>query len=278
MSATAGTIFHGTRTPLTVWFTAAFHLVSSYGGLSAVQLQREMRLGSYQTAWAMLHRLRSVMVRHGRDRLDGLVAVGESVVERSRRDRGAHDPISEVRIAMAVELHSSGTLGGARLGVLNGTSALDRCQFLLDNIKCGSTVVIDQASYVAAARGLYTVRPGAEVTTPGSPVRTAPQIVDRVRTPVIRWLLDAARSSVSAEHLQSYLDEWAFRFNERHSNRGQLFHRLMSQSVDSGPIVYRDLRKVGRRSPLPRQRGTAPASATGRCLDVPWRRDNSLSL
>jgi hypothetical protein len=65
VSATAGTIFHGTRTPLTVWFSAAWHLTSGKGGISATELQREMQLGSYQTAWAMLHRYR---VGHGAPR------------------------------------------------------------------------------------------------------------------------------------------------------------------------------------------------------------------
>jgi len=78
VSAIAGTIFHGTHTPLTVWSAAAWHLVNSKLGISATHLQREMELGSYQTAWAMLHRYRSVMVRPGRDRLRGDVAVDES--------------------------------------------------------------------------------------------------------------------------------------------------------------------------------------------------------
>src|ERR1035437_2561881 len=56
VSATAGTIFHGTRTPLTVWFSAAWHLTSGKGGICATELQREMQLGSYQSTWAMLHR------------------------------------------------------------------------------------------------------------------------------------------------------------------------------------------------------------------------------
>jgi len=56
VSAIAGTIFHGTRTPLTVWFAAGWQLVGGKVGVSAIQLQRELRLGSYQTAWAMLHR------------------------------------------------------------------------------------------------------------------------------------------------------------------------------------------------------------------------------
>ena len=70
VSTTSQTIFHRTRTPLTVWFATAWLLTHGKTGVSATQVQREMELGSYQTAWAMLHRYRSVMVRPGRDRLD----------------------------------------------------------------------------------------------------------------------------------------------------------------------------------------------------------------
>ncbi|MGH3950805.1 MAG: transposase, partial [Pseudonocardiaceae bacterium] len=55
-SATAGTIFHGTRTPLTVWFAAAWLMVSQKHGISALGLKRVLGIGSEQTAWAMLHR------------------------------------------------------------------------------------------------------------------------------------------------------------------------------------------------------------------------------
>ena len=77
-SVTAGTVFDRTRTPLTVWFTACWLFATSKDGISALSLQRTLEIGSYQTAWAMLHRLRSVLVRPGRDRLAGVVEVDET--------------------------------------------------------------------------------------------------------------------------------------------------------------------------------------------------------
>ena len=70
-SVTAGTIFDRTRTPLTVWFNACWLFASGKDGIAALSLQRTLEIGSYQTAWAMLHRFRSVLVRPGRDRLSG---------------------------------------------------------------------------------------------------------------------------------------------------------------------------------------------------------------
>jgi len=79
-SATAGTIFDRTRTPLTVWFTACWLFATQKDGVSALSIQRALDIGSYQTAWAMLHRLRSVLVRPGRERLQGTVEVDETYI------------------------------------------------------------------------------------------------------------------------------------------------------------------------------------------------------
>ena len=77
---TAGTIFDWTRTPLTVWFTACWRFATQKDGISALSLQRSLEIGSYQTAWAMLDRLRSVLVRPGRNRLTGTVEVDETFI------------------------------------------------------------------------------------------------------------------------------------------------------------------------------------------------------
>lgn len=80
VSATAGTIFHRTRTPLTVWFEAAWLMMTAKNGVSALNLQRVLGLGSYQTAWAMAHHYRDVMVVPAREKLAGEVEVDETFI------------------------------------------------------------------------------------------------------------------------------------------------------------------------------------------------------
>jgi hypothetical protein len=92
VSATAGTIFHGTRTPLTVWFAAAWQMTSQKHGISAHGLKRVLGIGSEQTAWAMLHRYRTAMVRRGRDRLGTIVEVDETVIGGPSPDAGDAAP------------------------------------------------------------------------------------------------------------------------------------------------------------------------------------------
>jgi len=79
-SLTAGTIFQDTRKPLTLWFRTIWWVVSQKNGASAKGIQRILELGSYQTAWAWLHKLRRAMVRPDRDRLAGTVEMDETYV------------------------------------------------------------------------------------------------------------------------------------------------------------------------------------------------------
>jgi hypothetical protein len=60
---TAGTIFHGTRHPLRLWFAAMWFVCSQKNGTSALALQRQLGFGSYETAWTWMHKLRRAMVR-----------------------------------------------------------------------------------------------------------------------------------------------------------------------------------------------------------------------
>lgn len=107
-SVTAGTIFAGTRTPLTSWFAAVWYVVNQKQGVSALGLQRVLGLGSYETAWAWLHKLRRAMVRPDRGHLNGAVEVDETIVggiKPGRRGRGAD---GKALVAIAVEARDGG--------------------------------------------------------------------------------------------------------------------------------------------------------------------------
>ena len=108
-TVTAGTLFDKTRTPLRVWLGAAWYLTNQKQGVSALGLQRVLGLGSYQTAWTMLHRLRRAMVRPGREQLKGLVEVDEPYLAITDRQnplspKGRKSSTSQVLVVMAVEM------------------------------------------------------------------------------------------------------------------------------------------------------------------------------
>ena len=73
-SVTAGTIMHHSKLPLTAWFWAAYLMATHSSGISALQLQRQLALGSYKTAWLLCAKLRRSMLAPGRGPLAGLEA------------------------------------------------------------------------------------------------------------------------------------------------------------------------------------------------------------
>ena len=135
-SVTAGTIFGRTRTPLTVWPTACWLFATGKHGISALSLKRTLEIGSYQTAWAMLHRLRSVLVRPGRDQLAGTVEVdetycgGEEAGLRGGRARG-----KKVLTGCAVELRAPNGVGRCRMLPLADASGALLHGFVTANVE-----------------------------------------------------------------------------------------------------------------------------------------------
>ncbi len=276
VSATAGTIFHGTRTPLTVWFAAGWQLVSGKVGISAIHLQREMQLGSYQTAWAMLHRYRSVMVRPGRERLTGEVEVDESYIGGPEPGIAGRGALGKVLFAAAVERETPRSFGRVRVGVIKDASAPSLRQFLIDNVEPGARVITDGwPSYPPATEGLYTLQ-ATNVSESGKEAHELLPGTHLVFSLVKRWVLGTLQGSVSPEHLQAYFDEWVFRFNRRRSrSRGLLFYRLINQAAAGDPLTYREMRKAGRwrpRPPAPPTAWRSPPSLDVGDVGLPWRK------
>jgi len=277
VSATAGTVFHATRTPLTVWFAAAWMLVSQKHGISALGLKRTLGIGSEQTAWAMLHRYRTAMVRPERDRLTGIVEVDETFFggpEPGRRGRGA---LGKTLVAVAVERRGR-EIGRCRMQIVGDAKTATLREFLLAHVEPGSVVITDGwTAYVGACDGVYEHRPEPVAPSELQAHELLPS-VHLVASLAKRWLLGTHQGGVKPAHLQAYLDEFAFRFNRRRSrSRGMLFYRLLEQAVQAPPRTYRSLVAdpgVGRTQPQPPgpDKRVRPPSLAGEALDRPWRR------
>jgi hypothetical protein len=104
-SVTAGTVMHGTHTPLRLWFWAACLVATHTPGISAKQLQRQLWLSRYETAWLMLQKLRRAMVAPEREPLHGEVEVDEGFVGgRNQERRSGRDRIGKRLVVAAVEV------------------------------------------------------------------------------------------------------------------------------------------------------------------------------
>ena len=137
-SVTAGTLFDRRRTPLTVWFEACWLFASGKDGMSALSLQRSLEIGSYATAWAMLHRLRSVLVRPGRDRLTGTVEVDETYVGGEEPGlRGGRAKGKKALVGVAVEVFEPRGFGRARMAILSDGSSATLHPFITAHVDLG---------------------------------------------------------------------------------------------------------------------------------------------
>ncbi|MBI4737442.1 MAG: IS1595 family transposase [candidate division NC10 bacterium] len=253
-SITAGTIFQDTRHPLALWFRAIWWVTSQKTGASALGLQRVLGLGSYETAWTWLHKLRRAMVRPGRDRLGGRVEVDETYWGGS--GDGAHGrkrTPKKVLIIVAAEEDGAG-IGRIRMRRIPDASADSVQPFIVEVVTPGSVVHTDgwEGYTGLPARG-YPHEISPLRRRPGAAVALLPR-VHRVVALLKRWLLGTHQGAVSAAHLDYYLDEFTFRFNRRTSrSRGKLFYRLLQHAVTVDPVPYKAM-VAHARGPKPRDR------------------------
>jgi transposase-like protein len=238
VSVTAGTIFQDTHTPLTLWFRAMWWVTAQKNGVSALGLQRVLGLGSYQTAWAWLHKLRRAMVRPGRERLPGTVEVDETLLGGLEEGVRGRETEKKALIVVAAQEEGRG-VGRIRLRRIPDASAGSLIPFIEDSVEPGSVIHTDgwlgyEPLKKRGYRHTVTYLRGQEE----SPSELMPR-VHLVVSLLKRWLIGTHQGAVSHKHLDYYLDEFTFRFNRRRSrSRGKLFYRLVQQAVAVEPTTY----------------------------------------
>ena len=278
-SVTAGTIFDKTRTPLTVWFMACWLFATQKDGVSAQSLQRSLEISSYQTAWAMLHRLRSVLIRPDRERLAGRVEVDETFIGGEEPGlRGGRQRGKKSLVGVAVEIREPKGLGRCRMTILPDASAASLHPFVTANVEPGATVITDGWSGYAGIEDLGYVRDRRSQRAArlrGEDPHALLPAVHRVASLAKRWLLGTHQGSVEPTHLQAYLDEFVFRFNRRTSrSRGLVFHRVLELAVAHEPVRYSDLivqRRPKKKPPAGRAGWGHPPSLDRPPANRPWR-------
>jgi transposase-like protein len=229
-SPTAGTILHNCRTPLRKWFLAAWLFCTQKTGVSAKTLERELKLG-YKTAWLILQKLRQATVRGERSPLIGKVEVDETYVGGAEPGVVGRQLVEKALVVIAVELDGK-KVGRVRLRHIPDASGPSLVGFLKDCVAEGTTVHTDDWNgYNGVEAAGFRHRVTALQGDAGRAKKFFPH-VHLVASLLKRWLIATHQGRVGKEHLQVYLDEYAFRFNRRRSMHvGKIFYRLMEQVV-----------------------------------------------
>ena len=235
VSVIAGTIFQDSRLPLRLWFRAIWHIVSQKNGVSGLGLQKVLGLKRYETTWILLHKLRTAMVRPGRERLYGTVEADETYMGGERPGKRGRGATNKTMVLIAVE-DKGNEIGRIRLQRIDDASANSLIPAIQKNVELGSIVRTDgwngYNGLIAAGYKHLVVRQSADVGENMLP------LVNRVASLLKRWLQGTHQGAVQKSHLDYYLDEFTFRFNRRTSrSSGKLFYRLIQQAVAVEPVT-----------------------------------------
>jgi transposase-like protein len=238
-SVTAGTVMHGTRTPLRLWFWAAYLVATHTPGISAVQLQRQLGICRYETAWLILQKLRRAMVAPEREPLRGEVEVDETLLGGRREGRHvARRHGEKALVGVLVEVRGPGS-GRLRLRALADASANTLAGWVKASVERGAIVHTDGwKGYRGLAGAGYEHRPRLQRRDHPDRQKLLPR-AHRAASNLKTWLQGTHRG-VSPEHLQVYLDEFVFRHNRRRTPMAA-FQTLLGLGALHEPTTYREI-------------------------------------
>ena len=219
VSLTAGTVLHNTKTPLTLWFWAAYLMTTDTRGISALLLQRQLGLRRYETAWIMLHKLRRAMVNAAREPLHGEVEIDDTCIGGTQAGlRGSRQLKGRRAALVLVAVEKRGKASGrVRMAVIPDFKTTTFKAFIKRNVTPGAIIYTDglksfsgleESGYhhIARIQPLRTdLRKGAKSAVP---------LADRAIGNLQQWLIGTYHG-VSRAQLQVYLDEFVFRHNRR---------------------------------------------------------------
>jgi transposase-like protein len=245
VSLTAGTVFHNTKTSLTVWFWAAYLAVTDKRGISALLLQRQLGLRRYETAWMLLHKLRRAMVNAARESLHGeaesdntWVGGEQPGIRGSRQLKGRKAAI----VLVAVEKRGERS-NRLRMAIVPDFKQTTMLAFVQQHVAPGSTVYTGGLKsygglHAAGVRHVARTQPSRTALRSGTP--SVVPLADRTIGNLQQWLTGTYHG-VSKAQLQVYLDEFVFRHNRRRQPM-DAFQTLLGLGSGRAPTPYRQIR------------------------------------
>ncbi|MHB8490967.1 MAG: IS1595 family transposase [Solirubrobacteraceae bacterium] len=237
-SVTAGTVMHGTRTPLRTWFWAAYLVATHHPGISAKQLQRQLALSRYETAWLILQKLRRAMIAPERGLLTGEVEIDEFFLGGHEEHlKGGRQHGKKALIGAAIEVRGQGS-GRLRRQMLPNSPATTLEAFARATPARGAIVHTDGLpSYNGPGKLGYEHRPRKVASVPKEK-----QLLPRVHRAIsnLKAWMHGTHRRVSDEHLPVYLDEYVFRHNRRGTPMAA-FGTLLGLSALHDPVTYGEI-------------------------------------
>lgn len=235
-SVTAGTVFHRLRHPLIRLFWAVYFIATSKKGMSALELQRKLDIRSYQTAWLLLHKIRSAMASSQMFPLTEDVEADETFIGGRRPGKRGRGAEGKSLVAAAVETNAK-TMGRAYLETIDCATTENLTSFLSRYLSPGVKVTTDGLkAYGFLSENFH------HVTVKRSPDTTDEESLPKVHIVIanLKMWLCGTYNCLPSKHLQRYLDEFIFRFNRRW-NLDNIFDKLLVRCITTPSFTYADL-------------------------------------
>jgi len=254
ISLLAGTVMQDSKLSVRVWLSAIWLFVTQKDGISAKSLQENLGINSYRSAWSLLHKLRVAMIRSERDKLSGVVEVDEEyiggVLEGGKRGRGSEN---KQLVAVAVQLEQipsnnpdRPTLRDYRLSKIRAKHIPNATKpelhsFIKENIDAGSTIIRDDWTGYSGIDDEGYCSEVIKVSKAASKDEKLPHVHLAISL-IKRWILGTYQGNIDEYNLQTYLEEFTFRFNRKTSHcRGWLFYRMVQGVISTKPHPYESL-------------------------------------
>jgi transposase-like protein len=232
-SVTAGTIFHKTRIPLLIWFWMIYLVAQDKGGASASRLAKQLDI-RYATVWSLLHKIRSAMTKREENIiLDGLLEIDHAFFGRAAT---AKKPLKANNQSLALVMIERLGKRAGRLAISVVSSAnRDSIRAIVERrVKPEQRIRSDgfSANYVMRSMGH---RLTAKTLPAEKSCRELPWV--HLAIALAKRFLLGTYHGVSSKYLQSYLDEFCYRFNRRASGNAH-FTRLLNACILANPTNY----------------------------------------
>jgi len=234
VSLTAGSVMHKTRTPLMVWFWAIFLVACDKRGHSALSISKELKI-SYWVAWTLLQKIRITMREQDRQyKLQGVIELDDAYfggkTTGKKRGRGTTQP--KVLVAVSTDKEKKHA-NFVKMKVIKNLDTNTVNKFIAENVEHDSKVQTDDLSIYSS---LDKQKISHEIVFGEKPLPWVHTIISNAKT----FILGTYHGRMIPKHLQSYLDEFCYRFNRRFWEH-QLFDRLLSACINCETTTYGEL-------------------------------------
>jgi len=262
-SVTAGTVMHRSKTSTHVWFWAAYLVATQTPGVSALELQKRLGIARYETAFQILHKLRATMVRPGCDKIGAewpleldIIFVG------GKHKSGVQGETDQTPVIIAVEIRrrefrdpktnklvTRALAGRTRLQILPNKSAASVDNFAKDCIAPGAIIVSDDGREFTNLLALGYDHQSVPMHGDRAKMDSCLPMISRITANLKTWI-DGTFHGIGKQHLQTYLNEFMFRFNRRFF-RAMSFRTLLGLGGLHAGLTYRDVYGVRKKTTKP---------------------------